>query len=65
MVQDNALAKQAEVRYAGWRGGLGEKILSGKTGLAELADLALDKGIDPKARSGRQEALENLVNRYL
>jgi xylose isomerase len=65
MIQDNALAKQAEDRYAGWRGGLGEKILSGKTGLAELADLALDKGLDPKARSGRQEALENLVNRYL
>ena len=65
MIQDNALAKASEDRYAGWRGGLGEKILSGKTGLAELADLALDKGLDPKARSGRQEALENLVNRYL
>lgn len=65
MMQDNALAKATDERYAGWRGGLGEKILSGKTGLAELADLALEKGIDPKARSGRQEALENLVNRYL
>ena len=65
MIQDNALAKEADDRYAGWRGGLGENILSGKTGLAELADLALEKGLDPKPRSGRQEMLENLVNRYL
>jgi xylose isomerase len=33
--------------------------------LAELSDLVLSKGIDPKPRSGRQEALENLVNRYV
>lgn len=65
MIQDNALAKQGEDRYAGWRGGLGERILSGKTTLSELSDLALDKGLDPKPRSGRQEMLENLVNRYL
>ena len=65
MIQDNALAKQSEDRYAPWRGGLGERILSGKTTLGELSDLALEKGLDPKPRSGRQEMLENLVNRYL
>lgn len=65
MIQDAALGKQSEDRYAGWRGGLGERILSGKANLTELSDLALDKGLDPKPRSGRQEMLENLVNRYL
>jgi xylose isomerase len=27
--------------------------------------VALAQNLDPKHRSGRQEALENLVNRYL
>jgi xylose isomerase len=65
MIKDGALERQVEERYAGWRGSLGEKILSGKATLAELSDLALDKGLDPRHRSGRQEKLENLVNRYL
>lgn len=29
-----------------------------------LAELALARGLDPRPVSGRQEALENLVNRY-
>ena len=65
MIQDGALDKIVEDRYAGWRGELGEKILGGRVSLADLSDLALQKGIEPKPRSGRQEAIENLVNRYI
>ncbi len=65
MIQDGKLDRAVEERYAGWRGELGESILGGRVSLAELADQALAKGIDPKPRSGRQEYLENLVNRYL
>jgi xylose isomerase len=52
-------------RYAGWRSDLGERIAGGKLSLADLSDLVLQKGLDPKPRSGRQEALENLANRYV
>jgi xylose isomerase len=65
MVQDNKLEKVIEDRYAGWRGDLGERILSGRLSLAELSDHVLNNGVDPKPRSGRQEALENLVNKYV
>jgi xylose isomerase len=65
MINDGALDKVIEDRYAGWRGDLGERILGGKLSLADLSDHVLSKGVDPKPRSGRQEYLENLVNRYL
>ncbi|MEO7425865.1 MAG: xylose isomerase [Fibrobacteria bacterium] len=65
MIKDGALQKKVEERYSGWNGELGRGILSGKKSLAELADLALSQNLDPKHKSGRQEALENLVNRYL
>ncbi len=65
MVQDGKLAQQVEQRYAGWKGELGEQILGGKLGLGELATLVQERGLEPKPRSGRQEYLENLVNKYL
>ncbi len=65
MVTDGKLEQAVNERYAGWRTDLGERIAGGKVSLAELSDLALDKNLDPKPRSGRQEALENLVNRYV
>jgi xylose isomerase len=65
MIKDGALAKKVEERYAGWHGELGRSILSGKKTLGELADLAVAQNLDPKHKSGRQEALENLVNRYI
>jgi xylose isomerase len=65
MIKDGALQKKTDERYAGWHGELGRNIMAGKKTLAELADLALAQGLDPKHRSGRQEMLENLVNRYL
>ena len=65
MIKDGALQKKVDERYAGWNSELGRSILSGKKSLGEIADLALAQNLDPKQRSGRQEALENLVNRYI
>jgi xylose isomerase len=65
IVSDGRLEQAVSERYAGWRTDLGERIAGGKISLAELSDLVLDKGLEPKPRSGRQEALENLVNRYV
>ena len=64
MIADGRLDKVVEERYAGWRGELGERILGGKATLADLSDHVLNTGLEPKPRSGRQEYLENLVNKY-
>jgi xylose isomerase len=62
---DGELAKFVKDRYASWDGGIGQQIESGKVGLAELEKYMLDKGDATKNVSGRQEMLENVINRYL
>jgi xylose isomerase len=52
-------------RYASYDSGLGRRIESGKAAFPELERLVLTKLGEPAPRSGRQEYLENLVNRYL
>jgi len=65
MIQDGKLERAVSDRYAGWKSPLGEGIMGGKLSLKDLSDQVLDKGISPKPRSGQQEMLEGLVNRYL
>ncbi len=60
---DGALDEARGQRYAGWDGPLGIGILSGGMSLPELADHAERAGAGPRPRSGRQEALENIVMR--
>jgi xylose isomerase len=64
-IKDGKLERLLEQRYSGWNTGLGERISTGKMSLAELSEHALSSGLDPQARSGRQEALENLFNEYI
>ena len=63
LIEDGALDRFVSERYAGWDGAEGRAILRGDRALAELADDTLARGSDPRPRSGRQEYLENLVNR--
>ncbi|QCI95955.1 xylose isomerase [Novosphingobium sp. EMRT-2] len=49
-------------RYAGWNGELGQAIKGAS--LAEIADLAVARDLAPKPVSGRQEWLENMLNRF-
>jgi xylose isomerase len=65
MLEDGALTKPLAERYAGWDAAEGQAILAGRRSLAELADRAIGAGLDPQPRSGRQEYLESVVNRYL
>ncbi len=65
MVEDKALTGPIEERYAGWKGAEGKAILSGKRTLEDLSDRVINKKIEPQPRSGRQEYLENVVNRYV
>jgi xylose isomerase len=65
LIEDEALSKPIAERYAAWNGELGTAIMGGKLGLGALANQALAKNLNPKPRSGHQEALENKVSRYL
>jgi xylose isomerase len=65
IVTDGALAKAVKDRYAGWRGPLGVEILSGKSSLEALSKRVLERNRDVTPVSGRQEFLENLVNRFV
>ncbi|HET9958666.1 MAG TPA: xylose isomerase [Polyangiaceae bacterium] len=65
MLSDGKLQALLDERYAGWKEPLGKEILSGKLSLEQISERALSQKLDPKPRSGRQEMLENLVNRYL
>ena len=65
MIEAGTVDAMREERYAGWGEGLGAEILGGTLSLEALADRVTSDGIDPKPRSGRQELLENVVNRHI
>lgn len=51
-------------RYASFDSGAGKEFEAGKLSLEQLRQLAIAGG-EPEVRSGRQEFLENLVNRFV
>jgi xylose isomerase len=64
MIRDGKLADFVKERYAGWQTPYGQDILAGKVSLDEAADRTLKRNLDAAPVSGRQEYLENLVNRF-
>ena len=65
MINDGHLAQAVDKRYTGWQQPWGQDILAGKVSLQSLSDHVLSRDRDALPVSGRQEYLENLVNRYL
>jgi len=65
LVEQETLIGARRQRYAGWTEGLGSAILDGSETLASLAKRVEVDDIDPEPRSGRQELLENEVNRAI
>jgi xylose isomerase len=63
LLEDGTLAAHLARRYAGWDEPLGRAIRDGALALDDLAALVVEQGLEPAPRSGRQEMLENLVNR--
>jgi xylose isomerase len=62
---DGVLKDFVKKRYASWDAGVGQQIEQGKVGFEELEKYMLDKGNPEKNVSGRQEMLENVLNRYV
>ena len=65
MHEAGALDGPLAERYAGWDDERGRRLLSGELSLDDIAALVEAEGIAPEPRSGRQERLENVVNRYV
>jgi xylose isomerase len=63
MLEDGALEQARAERYAGWDTDAARALLAG--GLEGCFDHVMSNGINPEPVSGRQERLENLVNRYV
>ena len=64
MLADGGLEARRAARYAGWETPGAKAMLSGGTLETITADVVA-RGINPEPRSGRQEVLENLVNRFV
>ena len=62
MLADGALEGPRDARYAGWNNA--DHLAKGKT-LQDIATFAESRKLDPQPASGRQEILENIVNRYV
>ena len=63
MLEDGKLEAAREARYAGWDSARGKGLLN--SDLATINAQVKADALNPQPASGRQEALENLVNRYL
>jgi len=65
LIDDGVVDRARDQRYSGWDGELGRRIMDSGTDLATLADDATQAELNPTPVSGRQELLENEVNRVL
>ena len=63
MLEDGRLEAARADRYAGWAKAPGADLLERAT-LESIHDRVVSENINPKPVSGRQERLENLVNRF-
>ncbi|HEX3854488.1 MAG TPA: xylose isomerase [Polyangiaceae bacterium] len=65
MIESDTLAELKAQRYAGWDEKFGKQILDGGFSLQGLAEEAVQRDLRPTHISGRQEYLENVVNRVI
>ena len=65
LIKDNIIPKFIKDRYSDWDGDLGKFIHNKDTSLDSIHQRVIDNNIDPQIRSGRQEYLENIINKYL
>jgi xylose isomerase len=63
MLEDGTLERLRAERYAGWDSAAAKAMLAGR--LEDLEARVLGDDLRPEPRSGRQERLENLVNRFV
>jgi xylose isomerase len=65
MIEEGTYDRVVEERYAGWQDKEAKAMLSGKRTLEQIEARVLKQNLNPEPRSGQQEYLENLVNRFV
>ncbi len=63
MIEDGGLEDALKARYAGWETPAAQAMLA--SDLDTITARVLSENVNPEPRSGRQEALENYVNRFV
>jgi xylose isomerase len=63
LLEDGSLEALRKTRYAGWETDAAQAML--QSDLASIAQDVLARNVNPQPRSGRQERLENLWNRFV
>lgn len=63
LLESGELETARKARYAGWESDKAKAMLAG--GLEAAAARVTAEGLEPEPKSGRQERLENLWNRYI
>lgn len=64
IIDDGVVDGFTRTRYAGWRRGIGARIMKGKAGFEDMEAYVHKNGEAPRV-SGREEWLENVINEYL
>jgi xylose isomerase len=65
LIEDGTFDQVRANRYAGWEEREAKAMLTGKRSLEQIAARVEKQNINPEPRSGQQEYLENLVNRFV
>ena len=65
MINDKKLSDYVSKRYEDWQKDLGNFIHTKGTSLDSIHQKVLNENIEPEPRSGNQEYLENILNKYL
>ncbi len=65
IIEDGTYDAFLAERYAGWNAAEAQAMLKGERTLEDIAGRVEAEGINPEPKSGRQEYLENLINRFV
>jgi xylose isomerase len=65
IIDDGTYDSIVEARYAGWQEQGAQAMLKGQRSLEQIAQWVEAENINPQPRSGQQEYLENLINRFV
>ncbi|HEV7718831.1 MAG TPA: xylose isomerase [Arsenicitalea sp.] len=65
LIEDGTYDKVVDARYAGWNEKGAQAMLKGERSLADIAAWVEAENINPDPKSGQQEYLENIVNRFV
>lgn len=65
LVEQAKLKDFVSQRYAGWEQGMAKEVLEGKHDVESIGKHVLSNDLEPEPKTGRQEMLQNIINRSL